>query len=340
MKKFILILIVIQITILANATIINVDQDPNRPSGYFSNLQLALNSAIAGDSIYLYPSNSTYGNIDIKKRVHIFGVGFDGTYGSLSRLGNILLDSLSTQSGNPSGSSFQGLRFSYITCQKKNMSNIIVAGCEFAYVSLSYNCSSWLFVNNVVNSYINLTNNSSIIITNNIFPNSPYGIQSSNAPSVVISHNMFLGWRNFNSVYNAIVSDNIFIFSNSTSSSANMSNNIFNNNLAWRSALDPGVLPPESNVGSGNIANQNPDFQSAPSTVYFDKSKDYHLKPASPGKNAASDGTDIGIYGGSRIFVWGGVFSIPKITLTNITNPVINQATPINVNVKANKAKL
>ncbi|OYT11668.1 MAG: hypothetical protein B6I18_03305, partial [Bacteroidetes bacterium 4572_112] len=327
-------------TALAMATIINVDQDPNRPSGYYENLQLALNTAVAGDTIYLYPSNSSYGSIEVKKEIHIFGVGFDGTSGSVSRIGDIRLDSLSTQSGNPSASSFQGIKFSSLVCQKKNMSNIVIAGCEFSSVNLSYNCSSWLIVNNLISGYISVSNNSLIIISNNIFMYSDYGIQSSNSPSVIVSHNLFFNWQDFNSVYNAIITDNIFMFNSYASSSSSMAHNIFNNNLGWRSALNPGLIPPESNTGSGNISNQDPEFITASSTPNFDKTKDYHLSSSSAGKNAATDGTDIGVYGGSTPFVWGGVFSIPKIILTNITNPVINQSTPINVNIKANKAKL
>ncbi len=179
-----------------------------------------------------------------------------------------------------------------------------------------------------------------MIITNNIFRSSTYGISSSNSASVVISHNMFFSWQNFNSVYNAIISDNLFMFNTTTPTSSSMARNVFNNNLGWRSALNPGVLPPESNSGSANIPNQDPLFETGLSNTYYDYTKDYHLQSTSPGKNAASDGSDIGIYGGSTPFVWGGIYSIPKITMTNITNPVINQSTPINVNIKAKKAGL
>jgi hypothetical protein len=141
----------------------------------------------------------------------------------------------------------------------------------------------------------------------------------------------------FNTVTNAIVTDNIFVCSGATNTSY-MYNNVFYNNISWRSTLNPYVMPPEANTGSGNISNQDPQFQTAPSSDSFDQAKDYHLKSTSPGKNAATDGTDIGPYGGSNPFVWGGQFSIPKIAQSNITNPVINQSTPINVNVKATKA--
>jgi hypothetical protein len=99
-------------------------------------------------------------------------------------------------------------------------------------------------------------------------------------------------------------------------------------------------MPPEGNTGTGNISNQDPKFVTGASSGNFVYTDDYHLQSSSPAKGAASDGTDIGPYGGNNPFVWGGVFSIPQITQTLITNPVINQSTPINTNIKANKAKL
>jgi hypothetical protein len=341
MKKLIFLKALLLIAVFSvKGTIINVDNDPNRPSGYYDNLQLAINNAIAGDTIYLYPSNTSYGNITMDKRLHIFGAGYDGTQGNVSRIGNLHLDTATSPSSNPSGSSFQGLTFSRLDCSKPNISNIVVAGNYFfSYVTLSYNCSGWLFTNNYFSTYVNLNNNKSIIFSNNIISNT-YGIYYSNSPSVIISHNLFIGWRYFESVYNAIVTDNIFMCASNADAYAYQANNNFINNLSWRSTLNPYNLPPAGNTGTGNVSNQDPQFETAPSDVYFDKSKDYHLKSTSPGKNAASDGTDIGPYGGNNPFVWGGIFSIPNITQTMITNPVINQSTPINVNVKANKAKL
>jgi hypothetical protein len=164
-------------------------------------------------------------------------------------------------------------------------------------------------------------------------------IYSSNASSVIISHNIFFNFNYYQDVTNALIKDNIFMCYNVTNSSY-MYGNTFYNNLSWRSALNPYPLPPESNSGSGNFSNQEPVFETATSSSSFVAGKDYHLKSTSPGKNGASDGTDIGPYGGNSPFVWGGSFGIPRITEANITNPVINQSTPVNVKVKAKSADL
>ena len=341
MKKIFLMVILFPITFEAFSTIINVDNNPNRPNSYVGDLQLAVNSASSGDTLYVYPSNTSYGTISINKRLYLFGKGFDGTQGYVSRINYLNLDTATSPATNPSGSSFQGLTINSLSCQKPNITNIIVAGNYFnGGITLGYNCSGWLIINNYVENNINLNSNSSIIISNNIFQSGySYPISNSNSSSVIFSHNLVVNFYYLYQVSNAIVTDNIFICSGSTNPSY-MYNNIFYNNISWRTTLNPYAMPPEANIGSGNKSNQDPQFMTALSSGDFDITKDYHLKTSSPGKNAATDGTDIGPYGGSNPFVWGGSFTIPKITEANITNPVINVSTPINVNVKATKAGL
>jgi len=346
MKKLISLLFLMLISGISYATIINVDNNPNRPSGYYSNLQLAVNTASAGDTIYVYPSNTSYGDVTIKKKLHLFGSGYDGTSGSVTKVNSLYLDTATSPSSNSSGSTIQGFTFlSNVYCNKPNISNIVISGNYFYYshqaISLHKNCSNWLITNNYFKGYLNIYNNNNIIISNNIFSNHSYNpIQSSNSNSVLISHNLFMYFDKFNYVYNATISDNIFICKTSYTGDY-MSKNIFLNNLSYYDgALNNYNLPPTGNTGSGNLSNTNPQFVDGTLTGSYDISKDYHLQSSSPAKTAATDGTEIGPYGGSNPFVWGGAFTIPKITLTNITNPVINQSTPINVNVKANKAKL
>ncbi|MBN2745471.1 MAG: hypothetical protein JXR34_02010 [Bacteroidales bacterium] len=344
MKRLLTLLVLVSMGLLAQATIHNVDNNPNRPSGYFDNLQLALNSASPGDTIYLYPSNTSYGNVTIKQKVHIFGKGYDGTTGNGSKIQSLTLDTNTSPSTNPSGSSFQGLTINQINCDKPNITNIVVVGNYISYyssgISLYNNCSGWLIANNYFAGHINLYNNGNIVISNNVFyGGQTYPIYASTATSVIFTHNLVMNFNYMYDVYNAIISDNIFVCNGATNQT-HMANNKFYNNISYRSALNPYSLPPAGNTGANNISNQDPLFESAPSNGQFNYTLDYHLKSNSPAKNAASDGTDIGPYGGSSPFVWGGVFTIPQITETNITNPVINVSTPVNVNVKGNKAGL
>lgn len=341
MKKIYLTFVLVSIAIYSMATILHVDQNQNRPAGYYSDLQFAINSATASDTIYVYPASSDYGSITLNKKLHIFGAGYDGSLGGVSRVNYFYLDTTSSPSSNPSGSSIQGLTINNVITLKPNINNIKVYGNYIygSYISVAAGCSGWVIQNNYIANSIELNNSTSILISNNIFSSHDYGINYSNSSTVVITHNLFLGWRYFYNVHNATVSNNIFICTFDQNQSY-MSGNVFVNNISWRSTTNPYSLPPTGNTGANNISNQDPLFETGLSSGSFDYTKDYHLKSTSPGKNAASDGTDIGPYGGTNPFIWGGAFTIPFITEMYISNPVINQGTNINVKIEAKKADL
>jgi len=345
MKNLLSLLFLMFLPCIGFSAIINVDNNPNRPPGYYDNLQLAINNASAGDTIYVYPSGASYGNITILKKLHLFGPGYNGTLSSVARIEKLMLDTATSPASNSSGSTIQGFSFaSKITCLKQGIINIIISGNYFnsgsCIIELSGSCSNWLISNNYIKGYIQLAYNLNIIISNNVFSTYYDPVRDASSPSVMITHNLFMNFEKFSSLSNAVISNNIFICK-SAYTSGGMSNNIFLNNLSYRDGvLNNYDLPPSGNSGSGNLSNTNPSFVNGTLTGHYDQTKDYHLQSSSPAKNAATDGTDIGQYGGVAPFVWGGGFTIPRITSTTITNPVINQSTPVNVNVKANKAKL
>ena len=326
----------------SQATIYHVDKNQNRPSGYYGDLVTAINLASAGDTIYLYPASSDYGNITITKKVHLFGFGFDGTAGFGSRIYNLYLDTTTSPSSNPSGSTFQGITFDNIISNKSNINNIGVYGCYISssYINIASGSSGWVIKNNLIKYYIQVNYCSNILIANNIFMGSnSYSIYYSTSSTVVVSNNLFFNFSHFYYTNNISVNNNIFICSGTTNQSY-MENNQFINNLSWRSTATPYPLPPVGNTGTGNKSNVDPLFETGLSSGTFDYTKDYHLQSSSPGKNAGTDGTDIGPYGGTNPFIWGGAITIPQITEMVIRNPVVNQGTNINVKVKAKKADL
>lgn len=344
MNKYTILSFFMAIAINLQATVLHVDNKPNRPAGYYSDVNIAMTNASPGDTLFIYPSNivygNSYGNITITKRLHFVGAAYDGTTNFASRFNNIALDTSASPSTNSSGSSFQGLTIYKLTVNKPNINNIKINGNYIThYIGMTSNCSGWVIENNYISDYINVSNNSNITINNNIFKGNIYAIYYSSSSSVIISHNLFMSWGFFNQVFNATVSNNIFICVNSTNTS-DMNSNVFVNNISWHSSATPYTLPPASNTGTGNISNQDPQFETGAASGNFDYTKDYHLKSTSPAKNAGSDGTDMGPYGGTKPFVWGGAFTIPSITEMYIKNPVVNQGTNINIKVKAKKADL
>jgi len=340
MKNIYFTLVLVLTSIISSAAIIHVDMNKERPAGYYGDLQLAINNANSGDTIFIYPANNDYGHITIKKQLHLFGFGYDGNINGVSRIDRLYLDTNATENTNSSGSSIQGLTIDYFYIQKHNINNISLIGNYIRYsIILTNNCSNFTIKNNYIGSYLNIDGASNVVISNNIFRGGDnLSIYSSNSSSNVISNNLFMSFRHFNNVSNAIVSNNIFICSYDANQTY-MNNNNFQNNLSWRSTLDPYPLPPTGNTGSGNISNQDPLFETGQASGAFDIYKDYNLKSTSPGKNAGTDGTDIGPYGGTNPFVWGGAFTIPKVTELVIETPVVDQGTSVNVKLKAEKAQ-
>jgi hypothetical protein len=349
MKKNVLFAMFILPAFMAQAAIFNVSNNPDRPAGYIEYLQAAINLASAGDTIYIYPSAVSYGDITITKKLHLFGSGYINhhTAGHESILGLVNLDTTTTPSSNPSGSTFCGLSFksynSYINCQKANIHNISIIGNYFYgnYTSLYMlaNCNGWFISNNFfwTGNAVHLSNSSGAIISNNIFNNTSNIIVSSSG-SVVITNNLFFNWQGFSQVYNATVSNNIFLVGSAPNATTMTGNNFINNLIYW-SPTNNVSLPLPGNIGSNNLNNIAPQFLSGTHDIW-DNTKDYRLSSGSPARNAGTDGTDMGPYGGTAPFVNGGAFTIPKIAELQITNPVINQATPINVKIKARKADL
>ena len=329
--------------VMAQATIINVDNKANRPNGYSSNLQVAVNNASVGDTIYLYPSNVSYGNIYLKKKLYIFGFGYDGSENYVSKIDHLYLDTSATPSTNSSYSTIQGLTITGgISCSKERITNISIISNYFTYLTLhDNNCSNWIIKNNYITDYIVINNNNSIVILNNVFKGNSHCIHTSNSSSLVISNNLFMRWEYFYNIQNATISNNIFICNSNSYTGGNMNNNTFTNNISYCSnASYTYTLPPTGNTGTGNLQNTNPSFVSGSTNSNYDYSLDYHLQSSSTAKNAGTDGTNIGPSGGTEPFIWGGAFSIPKVTQLSISNPIINQGTDININVKAKKADL
>ena len=96
------------------------------------------------------------------------------------------------------------------------------------------------------------------------------------------------------------------------------------------------------NTGVNNQIDVDPLFVNVSSTT-FDYAYDYHLQATSPGKNAGTDGTDIGIYGGAYPFPSGGEVPwqtsikpyMPQILEMNVLNAVIPLNDTLQVQVKA-----
>jgi hypothetical protein len=354
MKKLFLFLF-IAASAKTQATVITVSNTPNSPA-QFTDLQLAINVANNGDTIYVSGSLVNYGVITIDKPLVLLGAGFNPQKEMplVSQLTRV--DILNTAEGsviegfiiiNTTGvltlncTSWQQYFAVYSsTC----VNNICIRRCKIeggnANVSLTVGGSDWLIENNIIHG-IDVNNQSSSLIKNNLIT---YYVCNSNQPTVTISNNLFINAANIGfydiyntntSITNAVISNNIFY----GAAPVNCINSIFNKNLTFNTAQN--TLPYGTNIGAGNIENQDPQFSTIQSLDYiFDFLDDYRLLPTSPGHNAGTDGTDIGPFGGFNPFPSspiGGEPKIPQVKNMNINNTSLPLNGNLNINVKGKK---
>ncbi len=135
-------------------------------------------------------------------------------------------------------------------------------------------------------------------------------VNALNINSLIITNNNFLAENNISGsrfmqydLQDAIVSNNIFYGCAPLGATGGGSyqRNVFVNNLSFGTSND--ALPPAGtgvgNTGSNNKVGLNPLFVNAPFNTLWAATWDFTLQATSPAKDAGSDGTDIGITGGS-----------------------------------------
>jgi hypothetical protein len=329
-------------TVSLKATVHTVSNDPNQPAQW-TNLQNACNNANAGDTIYVQGSPTDYGNFSIKKKLHIIGAGikpYPNTSNSYSsKVGTISLDTVSYTSG-ASGTIIEGMTIgiinSFVGCKNITLRRNYFYFLNYSTVNL-YNITNLLVYNNMVFSYnFTISASTNVLIMNNIVG---CGI-SNGSTTTTISNNVFVrnGAQAFGACDISTITNNIFYYSEV----AGATNCTFSNNIGI--GISTNVLQ-GTNTGGGNIMG-DPKFVYKYTGNSYNDLDNFHLQATSPGKNAGTDATDIGIYGGQYPFP---VNSIPNfINCIPPTIPVVqelviqNSSVPgngnLNFSVKARKA--
>jgi hypothetical protein len=336
MKTLFITLIVSFCVFQLNAAVHTVSNDPNQPAQW-NDLQMACDSANAGDTIYIQGTATDYctgqptGQIHIKKKLHLIGAGIkpqnNYLYGYESYISSLYLDTVAFISG-ASGTIIEGLRFTLSGGGYNGLKDIIIRRNRI-YTSwgTGYPSSNLLVVNNIIHGNTSFHQATNVIFMNNICLSS---IQYC-GNTVIVSNNLFLlnnGGVFSTGVSGATITNNIFYYSQTTG--ANYCN--LSNNLGF--GLSTTVLN-GTNTGSGNL-NADPQFMFLYSTTdhsYNDQNK-YVLKSTSLGKNAGTDGTDIGIYGGQ--YPWPASAIPDFINCITPQVPVVEELIIQNSSVPAN----
>jgi hypothetical protein len=306
-------------------------------AGQYTAIQTAVDAANPGDTVYVMGSPSAYGDVTIKKHVTMIGAGYAVTNTQnnwASIIGYVYLDSIGF-GAQVSGTKIMGFNITgnigqtgtgslnYITLERNYINNYITV---FG--------SNWTIRNNDIYA-LNIQNNSYCFVYNNFIGT----LQNSNKTTVNISNNNFVtnNYNAFSTISNAIIANNIFYY---CSPLASVTSCVFSNNVTTNSTAQ--VLPPAGNTGSGNLNNTPPGFVDASipaSTVGQSVIWNYnwHIATGSPAHNGGTDGTDIGVYGGTYPYPnMTGATHIPQMQVLNVSGTV-PQGGNLNVSFKARK---
>jgi len=347
MKTFILSL-ALCIPIISYGNVLTVDNSSSSP-GQYTNMSAAYNAASNGDTIYVRGSLHSYGSITLKKKLIIIGAGYNPSPSNTfpTVFDNITFSKIST-SNNASGSEIYGVKVKSSgkisisgTTYSGNIYNIRVERCQAKVETKS--CSGVKLINNILDLYIRDYTNGNTIVNNNIITNISFS-STYNSNSITFDHNLFTSGASSIFLY-CIVKNSIFY---GTTPGNSATHTTFANNMAYASANDTFDITTNSNSGYNNLDHTNPNFVSVSSTT-FSLFYDYHLQSGSAGINAATDGSNLGIYGGLYPFPSGGASgsgfqtsqepSIPQIYEFNIQNKNIQPSDTLSINIKVSIQK-
>lgn len=293
----------------AFARILTVANQTTPQVAQYNSIQAAHDAAQSGDTIYVYPTLSAYKGAKLSKKIVLIGAGFSriNEYSDLSKITNT--DTLHFKAGSENSiiSSIIG-NFKIII----ESNNIHIDKCKSKEVFIDKNLNGILITRSVIGSYercINVSENSYATIANNILNSNNGTISIGTNGSCLIKNNIIF------SNYDGVVGYH-----------ANLYNNIFCTNTTY-------------SLNNDGIAQNN-----SPALQYYDNSRqqwfvdynkgDYHLKETSSGKNAGTDGKDLGIYGGDYPFIDDGAPALPTIYYMKVS-PTASQKDGLSVEIKA-----
>lgn len=327
------VLFICLIALNVSATILTVSNYPPVPAQY-NDINAAITAASVGDTIYVHGSPMAYPTTFVTKRVVLIGAGYNPKtdFPYITQVWptvNIYLAANGSSFIGISCSSFQhaagaasdtvrdltfkncGIYQGGINIAGKNYMNILIENCIFSDVSTSVTFTS-----------ANATVQLGLVIRNCIFSNSGVQVESNS----IVDHCIFIGgnttYRPFTNSASSTFSNNIF--HSRTISAIDATNCIFNNNLTFNCSTN--TLPLAGNFGSGNITNLDPLFVSYPAVpTNIAYTHNYRLQTTSPGYNAATNGTDLGVYGNNFLFSMTGeppfLPVLRKLDIYNTTVP-------------------
>lgn len=336
MKNFLFSVVILATAMTTNATIRTVS-NATVSAGQYTTVQAAVDASVVGDTIYIHGSQTSYGDVTLNKRLVIIGAGHSltGTQFNFPTTLNDIYLSQGNSTTLPTGSTIKGIDFSSISGSGGSLPvNNITLERNFISGYSTIIGSGWILRNNFLYYFV-VREFKNTIISNNVISQL---IQSSNQPSVIITNNIFLNGAYLSSVSYATVTNNIFI----KPAYANFSGaqNTWNKNIIiYADPANYQTFPPVNNTGVGNLNTVDNQFTTTiPLNISLkDATKhDWILAATSIGSKYGTDGTDVGIHGGSYPMPnVTGATTIPQITSMDLQNSVIPQNGTLTIELKA-----
>lgn len=315
----------------------------------FATIQSAIDAAQPNDTILVQGSSINYSSITLTKRLTIIGPGHHPTaIGALPAILNACY--LNSDYDAASGSRLIGLRLSGINLTGSTpIDDFVVRNCMITgNIGIQNSTTNCVFEGNFITAGVTLFfyQGMELIFRNNLF-SGLYGyaqIAQINAP-VIFDHNTFisntLSGSPFNEVDQATITNNIFY--NYNLSTTGSYSNAFNGCVVMNNAsfMCIGDLPGANNTGSNNLNGVDPLFVNYPAIpTDYSWLYDIHLQPGSSLLGAGSDGTQIGVYGGTYPFHQSGEpIGMPSMNTLTIDNVAVPLNGTLNVNFSAEQAE-
>lgn len=334
-----------QITSAQN--ILMVDNSEANPSGsnYYSDLQEAIDAAVAGDIIYVLPSPNSYGNVEIQEREGLTFIGLGYNTSAINKNFNYGSEVGTIDVDNSSNLVFKGLQIQALYLDNSNTtdpsSNIVVNRSEVR--SLVVHFVDQLSVSHSYINSLTLSNNeNSAVIFRRCIIN-PAGSSISDYKDIYngsFENNVFFDFT-IRSISNSTFKNNIFLKTQryeyadgGIKEIADRNNTFLNNFFDISLPVNEG-----SNFGENNVVNEalNPtdifaDTAVSNGTNTFDMNWGMTPKLSSL-LNAGTDGTHIGPAGGIGTYQ-NSIFSLPYIYDIIIPTEV-KEGEDIEVTIKA-----
>jgi hypothetical protein len=283
----------------------------------FTTLQEAIDAASPRDTLLISGGGSSYGDVTLHQRLTFIGEGHKSENtippAVLTQIGSISFVKLGGSTEEPSGSTFYSVyfkQFSLGTGFTDRVDNILMINSRCKDLHAQYG-SNWQIINSDIDTYLYYDNQSNAKVYNSVIN---YVVQeyrtTHTGQDLLIFNSIITNYYTTNYQSNLYAENTIIEADYSSASNGSFISCIFSN---------PSVT--EASLFSAGSISADCKFDTDPSFV--DRT-DLQLEDFSQAKDAGSDGTDIGITGGTYpLLKINGANVLPRVTFMNLNKAII-----------------